>query len=234
MDPMFRMREALDAGRIPDSAYSLVEGRLGAALGGMARIERASGIRYPAAYVEPSAVVSGPDPSSLRRGILFARTIPVEAGGRLRVVVQVSAPLVAYGLKGTVHAILAHEFLHFLELAHRASRMGMVSDVPTGSVLESEHADAGRLFEPGAVFSDRTLVSHVTRRFPAGFRDARLEAKTVRLWIDRGLPCTSVPLDSNVARLPAGAVARAGLDPALAARLEEMRRRSDRIRRRRR
>ena len=47
----------------------------------------------------------------------------------------------AYGLKGTVHAVLAHEFLHYLELARRASRMEMVSDEVTSSLFESEFAD---------------------------------------------------------------------------------------------
>lgn len=228
------MDEALARGLIPEGVHSLVRKRLPIAAAGMERAERASGIRYPAAYVEPSAVVSRPDQGSFQYGILFARTIPLEAGGRMRVVVQVSAPLVAFGLRGTVHAILAHEFLHYLELSHRASRMGVISDEVTGSVFESVHADGGRLFEPGAVFGDRTLVAHITKRFPEGFRDARLEDKTVRLWIGRGLPRTSVDLGSNVARLPAGAIARAGVDPALAERLEEMRLRSDRIRRRRR
>ena len=39
-----------------------------------------------------------------------------------QVVIQISAPLIAYGLKGTIHAILAHEFLHFLELIRKIEK----------------------------------------------------------------------------------------------------------------
>ena len=56
---------------------------------------------------------SSPNSNSYEFGILFARTIPVWFEEKFQVVIQISAPLVAYGLKGTIHAILAHEFLHF-------------------------------------------------------------------------------------------------------------------------
>ncbi len=233
MDPLFKVREAFGKGLLPEAAHAAVASRFPLVVSGIDRIERASGLQYPVAYVEPSAVVSAPDPSSMARGILFARTVPLVLGGDVRVVVQVSAPLVAYGLKGTIHAVLAHEFLHFLELVHRASRMGMLSDEVTGSVFESAHADRGRLFEPGAVFRDRTLVSHVTKRFPAGFRDARLERKTIDLWIGGGLPRTAVQLDSNTARLPAGAISRMRLGDGLAERLAGMAEKSLRMQGRR-
>ena len=234
MDPLVRLRRAREAGGIPAAVCDLVERRFPAAVAGINRIERASGLRFPPAYVEPSLVVTAPDPGSYGYGILFARTIPVASGGRFEVIIQVSAPLVAYGLRGTVHAILAHEFLHYLELMGRISRMGIVSDEVSASVFGGAHADSGRLLEPGAVFRDRTLLGHITRRFPAGFRDRRLEDKAVRLWAGRGLPRTDVSLDSNTVRLPAEALSRIRLDPGFASALAELEERSERIRRRRR
>ena len=232
VNPLFRVDEAHERGDVPDDVYGLIRGRFGLAAGGMERIERAAGLGYPAAYVEPSAVVTSPDPNTMQYGILFARTVPVRLGGSVQVVIQLSAPLVAYGLKGTIHAILAHEFLHYLELLHRAQRMDMVSDEVTGSIFESVHADSGRLFEPGAALGDRTLVSHITRRFPAGFRDMRLEDKTVRLWMERGLPRTVVRLDSNTARLSAADVSSIRVPPETALRLEEIGKKSAALRRR--
>lgn len=229
MDPLAKAREAYERGDIPEKTHCLLQERFALAVAGIDRIEKASGIRFPAAYVEPSAMLA---PSEFGYGILFARTIPVVHQDSVVVLVQISAPLVAYGLKGTVHAILAHEFLHYLELARRASRMEIVSDEITGSLFESSFADSGRLLEPRAVFSDRTLVNHITKRFPEGFRDARLEKKVEKLWLGRGLPRTSVNLDSNTAKIPAGAMSRIRLDENTARRMEEIDRKSRKMRRR--
>lgn len=232
MNPLFRLDQALQGGDIPGEVHELVTRRFGLVRSGIERVQRAAGMEYPVAYVEPSAVVTAVDSNTMQYGILFARTVPVRFDGAVRVVVQVSAPLVAYGLKGAVHAILAHEFLHYLELLDRASRMDIVSDEVASSIFENVHADGGRLFEPGAALSDRALVSHITRRFPSGFRDARLEDKTVRLWMDRGLPRTVVRLDSNTARLSAAEVSAVRVAPEMASRLAEIGRKSEAIRRR--
>lgn len=229
MDPLSKAREAYERGDIPEKMHGLLEERFALAVAGIDRIERASGIQFPPAYVEPSALLA---PSEFGYGILFARTIPVVHGDSVVVLVQISAPLVAYGLKGTVHAVLAHEFLHYLELARRASRMEMVSDEVTSSLFESEFADRGRLLEPRAVFSDRTLVDHITKRFPEGFRDARLERKVEKMWLGRGLPRSVVNLDSNTAKIPAGAVSKIRLDGNTARRMAEIEQKSQRVRRR--
>lgn len=221
MDPLAKAREAHERGDMPEKTYGLVRDRFSLAVAGIDRIERASGMRFPAAYVEPSAMLASSG-SGFGYGILFARTIPVVHEGSVVVLVQVSAPLVAYGLKGTIHAVLAHEFLHYLELARRASRMEVVSDEITGSLFESAFADQGRLLEPRAVFSDRTLVDHITKRFPEGFRDVRLEKKVESLWLGRGLPRTVVSIDSNTARIPAGAISKMRLDAGVAERIAEI------------
>ena len=68
-------------------------------------------------------------------GILFARTIPIFANNSVQIIIQISAPLIAYGLKGTIHAILAHEFLHYLELTSRLSKMNIVSDELSSNIF---------------------------------------------------------------------------------------------------
>ncbi|MEC4847997.1 MAG: hypothetical protein RI100_02310 [Nitrosarchaeum sp.] len=213
MDPLVRLKEARLKGLIPDDVYDLIVKRFPITVEGINRIEKASGIRYPTAYVEPSIVISSPNPNSYEFGILFARTIPVFFDEKFHVVIQISAPLVAYGLKGTIHAILAHEFLHFLELTRKISKMDLLSDEITGNLFESVYADEGRLFEPKVVFKDRTLLDHITKRFPAGFRDYKLEDKVMKFWIEKNLPKINISLDANTVKLSAESLAKIKLDP---------------------
>jgi hypothetical protein len=233
LDPLIRLKEANLKGLIPDNTYELVVKRFPIAVEGINRIEKASGIRFPAAYVDPSVVVSSPVSNPYEFGILFARTIPVTFEDKFQVVIQITAPLVAYGLKGTIHAILAHEFLHFLELIRKISKMELLSDEISGSLFENVYSDETRLFEPRAVFNDRTLLNHITKRFPAGFRDYKLEDKTIKFWIDKGLPKTNISLDTNTIKLSAELLSNIKLDPAFLSKLEELEQKSNKIHKKR-
>ena len=223
------MKEAHLKGLIPDDVYDLVVKRFPIIVDGINRIEKASGIRYPTAYVEPSIVISSPNPNSYEFGILFARTIPVFFDDKFHVVIQISAPLVAYGLKGTIHAILAHEFLHFLELIRKISKMDLLSDEVTGNLFESVYADETRLFEPKAVFKDRTLLDHITKRFPAGFRDHKLEDKVMKFWLEKNLPKINISLDANIVKLYAESLSKIKLDPTFLHRIDQLEQKSARV-----
>jgi len=229
LDPLIRLKDAHLKGLIPDNVYDLVVDRFHLAVEGINRIEKASGIRFPIAYVEPSIVVSSPSSNPYEFGILFARTIPVTFEDKFQVVIQISAPLIAYGLKGTIHAILAHEFLHFLELIRKISKMELLSDEITGNLFESVYADETRLFEPKAVFDDRTLLNHITKRFPAGFRDYKLEDKAIKFWIDKNLPKINIALDANTVKLSAESLSKIKLDPAFLKKLDELEQKSSKI-----
>ena len=208
-DPLYKIHAAYKAGQVPQKIYDLVIERFSLVTEGIKRAEAASGLKYPYYYVEPSLVVSTSAVEFTQMGILFARTIPVVGDeNRLRMVVQVTAPLIAYGLKGTIHAILAHEFMHYLELVSRIAKMRIISDEVSGTLFEGTYADAGRLLEERAVFkSDPTLIKHITTRFPEGFRDLKLEDKVIKMWMNKGLPTTKVPIDANVMKIPIEAIA---------------------------
>lgn len=223
------MKEAHLKGLIPDDVYNLVVERFPVTVDGINRIEKASGIRYPTAYVEPSIIISTPHPNSYEFGILFARTIPIFFDDKFHVVIQISAPLVAYGLKGTIHAILAHEFLHFLELMRKISKMDLLSDEITGNLFESVYADETRLFEPKAVFKDRTLLDHITKRFPAGFRDHKLEEKVIKFWLEKNLPKINISLDANTVKLSAESLSKIKIDPAFLYKLDQLEQKSAKI-----
>ena len=227
MDPLIKVKEAHLKGILPDDVFDLVMKRFPLVLSGIDRIESASGINYPIAYVDPSLVISSS--SSYDYGILFARTIPLIFENQLQVVIQISAPLVAYGLKGTIHAILAHEFLHYLDLIKKVSKMELLSDEISGNLFENVYADSTRLFEPRVVFNDKTLLLHITKKFPAGFKDYKLEDKTVKFWIKKNLPSTNITMDTNIIKLSTEALAKIKLDPILIRKMKELEEKNTKI-----
>ncbi len=233
MDPLVRLKDAHFKETIPDDVYDLILERFPITVAGINRIEKASGIRYPIAYVEPSLVISSPNPNSYEYGILFARTIPIMFEEKFQVVIQISAPLIAYGLKGTIHAILAHEFLHFLELIRKISKMELLSDEISGNLFENVYSDETRLFEPRVVFKDRTLLNHITKRFPAGFRDFKLEEKVIKFWADRNLPKSNISLDTNTVKLSMESLSKIKLDPTFIAKIEQLEEKSSKIHKKR-
>lgn len=223
-----KVKEAHQNGKLPSQLFELIKKRFPIVVAGINRIEKASGINFPIAYVEPSLVLSSS--SSYDYGILFARTIPIVFENKLQVVIQISAPLVAYGLKGTIHAILAHEFLHYLELLRRISKMEILSDEISSNLFESVYTDETRLFEPRAVFNDKTLLLHITKKFPAGFRDYKLEDKAVKFWAKKNLPTTNITMDTNIVKLSAESLAKIKLEPRFLVKIEELEQKSSKVR----
>jgi hypothetical protein len=227
LDPLVRFVDAHSKGLIPDDIYDLTVKRFPITVAGINRIEKASGIQYPVAYVEPSLVIS--PSNSYEYGILFARTIPVMFEEKFQIVIQISAPLIAYGLKGTIHAILAHEFLHFLELVRKISKMELLSDEISGNLFENVYSDETRLFEPKAVFKDRMLLDHITKKFPAGFRDYKLEDKVIKFWADRNLPKSNISLDVNNVKLSVESLSKIKFDSKFILKIEQLQEKSLKI-----
>ena len=230
MNPLLKVREAFQNGILPEKEYSLIVKRFPIVVSGITRIEKASGVNFPIAYVEPSITMSSSGTNSFEYGILFARTIPVAAKNTLQVVIQISAPLVAYGLKGTIHAILAHEFLHYLELISRLSKMNIVSDELSSNLFENVYTDNTRLFEPQSVFDDKTLLQHITKKFPSGFRDYKLEDKVLKFWIEKNLPTLKITLDTNTVKLDVKSLSQLQINPMLLKKLEQIQLKNSKIR----
>jgi hypothetical protein len=219
MDPLVMLDSTRE--RLPAKVYNRIIERYRYVKEGIERIERVSGIGYPKYYIEPSITIA--EGNGL--GILFARTIPiVDLDGALHIVVEVTAPLVAYALKGTIHAILAHEFLHYLELTARFMRMDVVSDEVSGTLFEHIYADMGRLFSAKSVLhKDRSLLRLIAKRFTdEGFSDARLEDRCIREWIDKGLPVKRISMDENVVKVPIAAIVNMHVDEVLRSKIYEL------------
>lgn len=232
-NPLYKVENAFRSGHLPPKIHKLVNKRFEIVTEGIKRVEDASGLKYPHFYVEPSLVISTSAAEYTQFGIFFARTIPVVGENNyLNVVIQVTAPLVTYGLKGTIHAILAHEFMHYLELVSRILKMNVVSDELSGTLFEGTYADSERLLEPRAVFrSDPTLIKHITSRFPEGFRDLKLEDKVIKDWMNKGYDTIRVPIDANTVKIPVEVMTRLQVDQTVKDRIVEYE--NVRIRRRR-
>jgi len=232
MNPLQKLSQSLENGVIPKSTYELIQKRFHLVSDGIMRIEKASSIKYPTMYVEPSILISG-STNSLDVGILYARTIPLIIHDSIHVVIQISAPLVAYGLKGTIHAILAHEFLHYLELVTRLSKTELLSDEISSNLFENVYSDNTRLLEPRSVFNDNMLISHITKKFPSGFRDYKLEDKVIKFWIEQKLPVSKISLDTNTVKLNATQLSNIKLDELLLQQLEIIKTKNSKIRKKR-
>ena len=229
METLEKLSISFKNGIIPKSTFDLIQKRYQLVSDGILRIEKASSIKYPIVYVEPSILITG-NTNSLDVGILYARTIPLIVNDSIHVVIQISAPLVAYGLKGTIHAILAHEFLHYLELVTRLSNNEIISDEISSNLFENVYSDNTRLLEPKSVFNDNMLVSHITKRFPSGFRDYKLEDKVIKFWIEQKLPISKITLDTNTVKLNAIQLSNIKFDELLLQQLEIIKTKNSKLR----
>ena len=233
MNPLMKVKDAFVNHLLPEKEYALIVKRFSIILSGINRLEKASGVNFPVAYVEPSAILTSSNTNSFEYGILFARTIPIIVKNTFQIVIQISGPLVAYGLKGTVHAILAHEFLHYLELMRKISKMELLSDEISSNLFENVYADNERLFEPRAVFNDKTLLLHITKKYPSVFRDYKLEDKTIKFWIEKNLPTTKIALDTNVTKLSIDLISKIQLNPDLKSKIENFELKGSKLRKKR-
>tara|TARA_B100000029_G_scaffold141813_1_gene137028 strand:- start:239 stop:943 length:705 start_codon:yes stop_codon:yes gene_type:complete len=229
VDPLKKIKDAENDGVLPSKITDLIEKRFPLLMSGIKRIEVASQISYPIAYVDPTIIIAD-NHNSTDIGILFARTIPVALKDSVQVVIQISAPLIAYGLKGTIHAILAHEFLHYLELVTRLSKMEIISDEISSNLFENVYSDNTRLLEPRSVFNDTTLISHITKRFPSGFRDYKLEDKVMKFWINEKLPISKISLDTNTVKLSPKFLSNVKFSELLLQKLEIVQARNSKLR----
>ena len=88
MDPLKKIKDAKNDSILPPKITDLIEKRFPLVMSGIERIEIASQINYPIAYVDPSIIITD-NYNSTDVGILFARTIPVTLKDSVEVVIQI-------------------------------------------------------------------------------------------------------------------------------------------------
>jgi len=221
LDPFVLVDQAVAQGRLDAAIAKKVRAKSKYLEGAVARVEGASGIRYPPYYVEPSLPVATSSVEYGSVGALYARVIPAAVEGKLSIVVQFTAPLILFGLKGTVEAVVGHEFTHYVELVKRFSRMQVSSDERLDTLFESEYADEGRVIDPILVFgADKRLASLIRKKFPSGLVDENLNDKVAKGWIEKGLPTKRVSPEDNVVNVSVGLIAKTAFDPKVLAKLK--------------
>ncbi len=219
MNPYALIEQAEDSGKLPKPVLRRIRSRTRHVEGAVRRVERASGLSYPSYFVEPvlPLVKSGVEFGDM--GVLYARIIPTTLVGSLTILVQFTAALVAFGSKGTIEAVAAHEFTHYMDLVRRFSRMNVVSDESFTTLFESAYADAGRTVSPKLIFKDKALVSLLGRKFKEGLVDDRLNETVRKKWIGKGLPVRVIASDENVARVEISSVLSTSFDPEVLKRI---------------
>lgn len=222
LDPLILLDQAVAQEKVPRTMAKKVRSRMPYLQGAVGRVEKASGLRYPPYYVEPTLPVSKTGAEYGQMGVLFARVIPTTVNGGVLILVQFSAALVAFGTKATIEAVAAHEFTHYLELVRKLSTANVASDEVATTLFEASYTDAERTVPAKLIFSDRALVSLVTRKFKNNLSDAALNKKVGDAWIGKSLPIRWVGPEDNLVRLPMGAIASTKFDPALLSKVAEL------------
>ena len=216
------MDQAEQQGAIPKTIAKKTRDRVVYLTAAVRRVERASGLRYPPFYIEPVLPVSRSGAEFGQLGVLFARVIPTTVTGSLSIIVQFTAALVAFGSKGTLEAVTAHEFTHYVDLVRRLGTVNVASDEQATTLYEASFADSERTVPPRLLYSEKALVALISRKFKDGLHDPALNKKVGDSWIAKDLPIRWVGPEENVVRLGMGVVAAAKFDPAVLARVAEM------------
>ena len=219
LDPFLRLAQAETQLGLDPGIGRLIRKRFRYLEEGVRRVEKASEIPYPPFYVEPVLPVATSSVELGQIGILYARTLPLETASRLEIWIQFSAPLVAFASRWTVHAVAAHEFMHYVELVRRFTRMDTTSDEVATTLFEAQYADREDLFDPNALLQDKALVRLVGKKFPGGLVDEKLHAKTVSQWLEKGRPAARLPPESNVVKIKVSSLLNTSFDPLLRAKL---------------
>ncbi len=208
-DPLVLIKKYLNEKRLDDRTYYFIIDRMNVIEEGIERIKRITSIDYPHYFVEPNLLVATSEIEYQQYSILYARTIPFcTPENKIRIVIQLSAPLIMYGLKGTIHAVLAHEFLHYLNILRNIINLDVSSDNISNTLYENSFTDNEKTLDLNKVFKgDTYLQKLVNKKFANGFNDLKLDKKTELLWIKKDLPIQKIMIGDNFIKLPFSALA---------------------------
>jgi hypothetical protein len=228
LDPLILLDQAVAQEKIPRAMAKKVRLKMKILQGAVLRVEKASGLRYPPYYVEPVLPVSKSGSEYGQMGVMFARVVPHTATGSLVILVQFTAALVAFGTKGTIEAVAAHEFTHYVELVRKLSTKDIASDEVATTLYEASYTDAERTVPPKLLFSEKSLVSLISRKFKAELSDPALNKKVGDAWIGKDLPIRWVGPEENRVNVPMRIAASTKFDPGVLAKVAELQKKAPR------
>src|SRR5579884_1625783 len=164
-------------------------------------VERVSGVKYPPYFVDP--------------------VLPVIVGAQD----NIGGLGVLYATKTVVKVVLAHEFLHYINLVGRFSTLDINSQLSSAYVFEERYADMERLVDASIVFGkNKRLVRQLGKQMSSGLENEKLNEKCRKMWIEKKLPMIRVALGSNQISLPVNTILQADFDPKARELAEKIRR----------
>jgi len=216
-DPLALVKKYLLERRLEERTFQLITNKLSAVEKGIDRIEKLTSIDYPVFFIEPSLLIATSDIEYQQYSLVYARTIPFcTTENRIKIVIQLSAPLVMYSLKGTLHAVLAHEFLHYLNMVKTIINLDVTSDHISNTLYENSFSDNEKTLDSTKVFKgDFYLQKLIHSKFANGFNDTKLDKKTESLWIKKKLPIQKILIGDNFIKLPFSALANTIVEDSL-------------------
>lgn len=223
IDPLFKVKMAFDKKLIDKRVFDLISKRKKIADDGILKIKKLTDLDYPPYFIDPTLTIATSPLEYEQFSILYARTIPFSTNeNKVKVFIQLSAPLLIYGLKGTIIAILAHEFLHYLEILKRIINVEIISDNINNSLFENEFTDNERLFNHSKIFKkDRYLLKTINMKFQNGFCDDNLNKKTIKFWIEKKLPVEKILIENNYTKIPFLAITNTNIDDSIKEKIME-------------
>jgi hypothetical protein len=203
IEPLFKVKRAYDSKLIDDHIYNSIIKRKHLIEEGINKIQKLTEIEYPPYFIEPSLLIANSQLEYGQFSIIYARTIPISnKDNKIDVLIQLFTPLVIYGLKGTIYSVMAHEYLHYLNLLNKIINLEISSDTADSTLFENVYNDNEKLFDYRKVFKkDRYLTKIIRKKFENGFNDEKLNKKSIQFWIENKLPIETLSIESNYTKL---------------------------------
>jgi hypothetical protein len=211
LNPLFRVESSADLSSRTKKSIGLKFKNL---ISAIASVEQVSGLKYPEYYVEPTLTVvpaTGVEADSV--AALYARTIPFDINGRVKIMVEFSAPLLLYCSKRTLRFVVAHELLHYVELVRNFVAMNFISEITSSYVYEEQFNDSSRALKPSLVFKDKRFAKNLEKKTSAGLDDPKLNEKCRIKWIEKSMPTKRISMGRNQTKIPVDSVIKTEFDP---------------------
>ena len=223
INPLILFEKYIEEGRLDQKIYQQSMKRIKIVDDAIKRFEKNTSLDYPDYFIEPSLFLSSSDLEYGQYAVMYARTIPIcTRQNQIKIMIQLSLPLVLYGLRGTIHAVMAHEFLHYLDLVKKFITLNISSDTIPQTAFEAGFLDTEKTVDYRLVFKkDRSLRRMLDLKFDRGLVDPKLDKKTKTSWIDRKLPTKQIVIESNYTMLPIHAIANTPIEHHLRTKLME-------------
>jgi hypothetical protein len=202
-DPLFKVKLAYNNNIINKQIYDLLSKRKTLVDEKIEKINKLTEIEYPPYFIEPSLLIATSSLEYEQFSIIYARTLPISnKNNKIEIFIQLFAPLIIYGLKGTIYSVLAHEFLHYLNIINKIINLEVYSDKPSDTLFENTYSDSEKLFDHHKVFKrDKYLIKTIDSKFEFGFSDEKLNRKSIKYWLQKKLPMEKLQIENNYTNL---------------------------------